>query len=262
MWVYFVDPGELHARRSCPFLRSKAAKQGGRHRRIRTPIQERRLAGTMLPTTQTCPCWRSYAGQGELSATTITSPQEGPISGAVPVSFTVEELRQLRKLAAQRHQEMKTGNIAYGISTPERQLAGLLGERGILRWLHAKLPSNAALVEGGPGDPDVWVRLPDGQGLTGIEVKTHEETFWNEHGRMVSALQLGRMHADVIAWCCTVEPVGTLVRVLGWSTVAEVRKSGEEVTFRGHRNVRVHAPLQSPDLLVQWLAGGRQWPPS
>lgn len=133
----------------------------------------------------------------------------------------------------------------------------------MLVWLHDSLPKGFELFGAQPGGADAYVRNPgDGQGLTLVEVKTHDERFWRRNGRLVNADQLKRMSADLIMWCVAPEPLGCSAVLVGWSPVDEVRSSGTPERTGVHRNVRVHAPLRSPGRLMAWLSSGRSggWP--
>ena len=180
---------------------------------------------------------------------------------AVAVHFDADKIAVIQDEAMRRHEVMDGRNLAYGASTPARQLAGTLGEASVLVWLSQTLPEDFELSGDQPGGADAYVRNPaDGQGLTLIEVKTHGANFWRDNGRLVNAEQLSRMSADVILWCVLPGSVGERVVLAGWSPVAEARETGvPEMTGR-FSNVRVNAPLRAPGQLSEWLTSGRTGP--
>lgn len=261
--VYSVEGGLLlHSRRSCPAIRTELPYRDGSG----APIRVSRVTSLPAPSRRCRVCWEAAVGASAVESVDTTR--------TLTVEIDATRVATIRDVALQRHGEMAGRDLSYGVTSPERQLTGLLGEAAVLLWLTQELAGAFEFAGDQPGGADVYLRSKlDGQGWTMLEVKTHDAAFWYEHGRLVNTRQLARMSADVIVWCVVPKrperfalerdlrpgsETAIDVVVAGWSPVEECRASGTDERSVKWSNVRVHAPLRAPGALVDWLRGGRR----
>jgi hypothetical protein len=113
----------------------------------------------------------------------------------------------------------------YYNNTPNSHLRGKLGEIACQRWCEFNDIVNEALFEDPEqiGEADLVVR-DDADHR--IEVKTWDETGWDQWGRCIAVPQLPKLRAkaDCVLWCTSpkVLVAGIRVMLVGWNTVDDI----------------------------------------
>lgn len=260
--VFSVEGGfMLHSRRSCPVIRTELPYRD----RANTPIRESRTTSGPAPGQRCTVCWDGAVGASRVE---VVDP-----SSTVTVRIGAGQVESIRDLALRRDSEMAGRDLSYGLTSPERQFTGLLGEAAVLLWLSEELVGEYEFFGDRAGGADVHLRSKyDGRGWTFVEVKAHDAAFWFEHGRLLNDRQLARMDSDLVVWCVVptrsagfslARDFGTgscraiEVEVVGWSPVEECRAGATPERFVKWSNMRVHAPLRTPADLSDWLSNGR-----
>jgi len=119
-------------------------------------------------------------------------------------------------------------------------LRGKLGEIGFAAWLqsHDIEFEPAFLDVGRLSECDVIVK---GRVEHRCEIKTWDETGWDQWGRCVAVAQIGKLkrEADLIVWCTTPKQMAANIQmnILGWSTIEDVENAEKRVTGPAHNQI-------------------------
>lgn len=183
---------------------------------------------------------------------------------AVQVSPTALALEELSSRAQARHERMNGDALAYGTTSEEMNIVGLMGEYAVTHWLEeqgvdvASIGDDPKFIASGQGDvrltftPDRWTQV---KGL--VEVKTSRRTDYLRLERTVVRAQLSRMSCDAVFWCTVADDLAAtaVVDIMGWLTLAEAQasESHELTVARGRQAVKVKHPLRDPRGFLAWL---------
>ena len=134
------------------------------------------------------------------------------------------------------------GHCGYYPNKPNSHLRGKLGEIGFAAWLHGHG------IEFDPVFLDVN-RLNECdiiiiKGKHRCEIKTWDETGWEQWGRCIAAGQIGKLkrEADFVVWCTTPKHMTANIQmnILGWSIIDDVENAEKRWTGPKHNRIHNH----------------------
>lgn len=171
----------------------------------------------------------------------------------VEIIFSVEELDAIKQEARRRADERARADAPYG--SVRYELPGVFGEAAVLAWTGRTWRRLNGLSAERPNRADVAVRLRvDGrQAWFDLEVKTPSVEDYHAGGRLLSEEQFPRLFGDAVVWCLHSGPESRAIRIVGWSSMAEIRANAQPEVWLGRRNMRVQAALRRPGELEDWL---------
>jgi len=156
------------------------------------------------------------------------------------VQITDDELRDAATLAAQTLAVFARMPGHYS-NTINSHLRGKLGEIACARWLTTNGVRVDPIFRDTSKIKDCDIIAARDTSLR-LDVKTWDQTYWDEMGRCVAANQLSKLRAkaDGILWCVSSPKLtsGVVVKLAGWSPIADIEISPRRMTGpKGRRQV-------------------------